>query len=161
VAVVAEPDDSDWGAVLMGRILYALAVAVAPFAFAVATTIAPAAQAQSGCTIRVTVNNGGAHPVSVRTNDAEARSRVAGIAGPWRRLSAGGWGPGFAVMEIRPGQGRYFNYVPQLGCSDPRQYRVSYTCLAGSRTGQAFDIRRPVSGWSAASDVTLPLGERC
>jgi hypothetical protein len=124
---------------------------------------APAAQAQSDCRIRVVLGNVGAHPISVRTSSIEARSRVAGIAGPWRRLTSGGWGDGRANHSYAPASGHVSHYTPQLGCNDPRQYRLRYTCDAGPRAGRGYDIRWPEAGnsWLSSQNLTIPIGGRC
>ena len=130
---------------------------------ALALLAAPAAQAE--CNLTLFVSNSGSHPISVRVNDVEVRSRtgIAGVLqawGPWRRAARGGWFDDRTRLDIAPGTSARDAFVGDFACSDQRQLRVTYRCEGGPQAGSSH-TRSAGAPASPTGNIAIGAGERC
>ncbi|MCB1389914.1 MAG: hypothetical protein KDK12_12360 [Rhodobacteraceae bacterium] len=114
-----------------------------------------------GCAIDLRLRNVSGEAVDADIRSFQVRSRVALVAGPWRRVQNGGWQPAAVTLRIAPGHREMGTYETELLCQDPRQYRVDYTCRSGRRQGQTFDVRHPENGWAGGQLAVVEIGRRC
>lgn len=126
---------------------------------------APASPALADCSLDLRLLNGGAHPVSVRVNDVEVRSRtgVAGVLqawGPWRRASRGGWFDTQARLDIAPGTSVRDGFVGDFACSDARQLRATYRCEGGPSAGSSHS-RSAGAPMTQQGIIALSVGQNC
>lgn len=114
-----------------------------------------------GCNIDLRLRNDAGVAVDAHIRTFQVRSRVGGTNGfwgPWRRVQNSGWQPQAVDLRIQPGARARGTYHTSLLCEDLRQYRVEFTCRAGSRSNLRFDASHRST---RDQSVVVGIGYQC
>lgn len=121
-----------------------------------AALLALAGPAQASCRINITVINDEPGAVEL-LNAARYATDVRVRRGPWRALRAGGWFDEYSILPLRRGERRRATFRADLGCNEPRSYRVEYRCL---HTPQRRVVRFPNDPTRYPSSTNRPQTTR-